>query len=184
VAGLPACPPQAAPEPDRRAEAASAPAARPDAPVRPRPEPESEFDARMREQGGREGDGFTVTLVWDDRSDLDLHVVCPGGGRAGAGAAGCAGGVLDVDANGYLSGGLRMLERPVENLRFPASAPAGRYEIEVLITSSYARRTGFDGRRNRGPHPFRVRVKSGEREQVFRGVVRRIGAPVRFAFER
>ena len=127
---------------------------------------------------------LTVTLIWDDASDLDLQVMCPGGGTAGVDAAGCGGGVLDVDANGYSSGGLRMMERPVENIRFGASAPMGTYGIRVYISPGYS--TGFvrDRQRNLGRHPFRVRVLSRGSEEVFESVHPGLGRrDVRFRFE-
>ena len=127
---------------------------------------------------------LTVTLIWNDASDLDLQVICPDGGRAGVAARGCGGGVLDVDANGYGSGGLRMMDRPVENVRFGDSAPRGSYGIRVFISAGYATSSGRDRARNFGPHPFRVRVHSRGGDQVFEGVHPGLGGPdVRFRFE-
>ena len=131
---------------------------------------------------------LTVTLIWDDASDLDLQVFCPDGGRAGVAVAarGCGGGgVLDVDANGYgTDRRLRMMDRPVENVRFGESAPRGSYGIRVFISRGYATNFGRDRTRNLGPHPFRVRVLSRGQEQVFEGVHPGLGGPdVRFRFE-
>lgn len=129
---------------------------------------------------------LTVTLIWDDASDLDLQVTCPDGGKAGVAAPspGCGGGVLDVDANGYGSGGLRMMDRPVENIRFGSSAPPGSYGIRVFISQGYATSFGRDRLRNRGRHPFRVRVLSRGEEQVFEGVHPGLGGrDVHFRFE-
>ena len=94
----------------------------------PAPEEESsEFDDRVEDQEGEVSEELTVTLIWNDESDLDLEVHCPGGGAVGVAAQGCAGGILDVDANGYGSGGLRMMAKPVENIRFRGEAQEGEY---------------------------------------------------------
>ena len=130
----------------------------------------SEFDERVEDQEGEVSEELTVTLIWNDRSDLDLQVHCPGGGAVGANVGGCAGGVLDIDANGSSGGILRMMDQPVENIRFPGSAPAGDYRIRVSISDSYLDNIGEDRRRNTGAHPFRVRVISHGAEQVFEGV--------------
>ena len=133
-------------------------------------EEQSEFDERLDAEDGEVSEVLTMTLIWDDRSDLDLEVHCPGGGTAGVRGTSCGGGVLDVDANGYGSDGLMMMERPVENVRFGASAPAGEYRIRIFIAESYENNTGDDRTRNSGRHPFRVRVISHGNEQVFEDV--------------
>ncbi len=130
----------------------------------------SEFDERVEDQEGEVSEELTVTLIWNDRSDLDLQVHCPGGGAVGANVGGCAGGVLDIDANGSSGGILRMMDQPVENIRFPGPAPAGNYRIRVSISDSYHDNIGEDRRRNTGAHPFRVRVISHGAEHVFEGV--------------
>ena len=161
IARLPACPPQPA-----------APLAQPpemQAQLEPPPEP-SEFNERLEASGGEVSEELTVTLIWDDASDLDLEMHCPGGGTAGIGGTGCGGGVLDIDANGYGTGGLRMMAKPVENIRFGANAPEGEYRIRIFIAESYERNSGYNRRRNLGRHPFRVRVVSHGNEQVFEGV--------------
>ena len=142
-----------------------------DPPPPPEEEDEpSEFDDRVEDQEGEVSEELTVTLIWNDESDLDLEVHCPDGGAVGVNAGGCAGGILDVDANGSSGGILRMMDQPVENIRFPAPAPAGDYRIRVSISDSYQDNIGEDRTRNTGAHPFRVRVISHGAEQVFEGV--------------
>ena len=46
-------------------------------------EEQSEFGERLDAEDGEVSEVLTVTLIWDDRSDLDLEVHCPGGGTAG-----------------------------------------------------------------------------------------------------
>ncbi len=173
LAGLPACPP---------VQAAAAPPAAPPAPV-PKPSPEpSEFDRRLAAEGGEVSEELTVTLIWNDASDLDLQLECPGGGTAGVSSTNCGGSVLDVDANGYTTGGLKMMARPVENVRFGSSAPHGTYGIRIFI-GGYSRSSGYDRARNEGPHPFQVRVLSNGRERIFNGVHSGLGrGDVRFRF--
>ena len=201
LAGLPACPPPraAAPPPPQTAQIAlprtepSRPEPEPQ-PPQPQPEPQpeppqpdrqppSEFDQRLKDQGGEVGEELTVTLIWDDTPDLDLEVTCPGGGTISPKGSVCGGGVLDVDANGYGSGGLRMMDRPVENILFGSSAPPGTYGIGVTIADNYAGSFGGDRRRNLGRHPFRIRVTSRKGERLFEGVHPGLGGPdVRFSF--
>ena len=177
LAGLPAC---------AAVQVAAAPQLAPPATVprlRPETEPSSEFDRRVRAEGGDVSEELTVTLIWNDPSDLDLQLTCPGGGTAGVAGSGCGGGVLDVDANGYSTGGLRMLDRPVENVRFGPLAPNGTYGIRVFIAESYLRQSGRDRVRNEGTHPFRVRVVSRGRKQIFDGVHPGVGrGDVHFRF--
>ena len=176
LAGLPACPPppvivEVPPEPAPPEPAPPEPAPPEPAPPEPPPAaPESEFDRRLDEQGGQVSEELTVTLIWDDDSDLDLQVFCPDGGVTGVAADGCGGGTLDIDANGYETGGLQMMDRPVENVLFGTSALSGVYQIQIRISANYVNRTGNERTRNLGSHPFRVRVFSRGTEQVFEGV--------------
>ena len=132
--------------------------------------PPSEFDERVEEQQGEISEELTVTLIWNDQSDLDLEVHCPGGGAVGIVARGCPGGLLDVDANGYGSGGLRMMTRPVENVRFQGEAENGEYWVRIFIVENYEREGGHDRRRNFGRHPFQVRVISRGEVMMFEDV--------------
>lgn len=90
---------------------------------------------------------LVIRLDWDDESDLDLHVVLPADADAGTneiwsrkpsglavGAAsgatvddGMAAGYLDFDSNSQCA----IDGRRVENVIFPASAPAGHYIVRV-----------------------------------------------------
>ena len=131
------------------------------------PDDHSEFDRRLDDADGEVSQELTVTLIWNDESDLDLEVHCPGGGAVGVVAHGCDGGILDVDANGYGTGGLRMMARPVENIRFRGEAREGEYWVRILIAEGYETLEGHDRRRNLGRHPFSVRVISRGEVTVF-----------------
>ena len=156
---------------------AEEPAPPPDEPTPPPDEPEdhSEFDSRLADAGGQVSEELTVTLIWNDDSDLDLEAHCPGGGAVGVVARGCDGGILDVDANGYGSGGLRMMARPVENIRFQGEAREGEYWVRISIAEGYEAAGGNDRRRNLGRHPFSVRVISRGEVTVFEEVHEGLG---------
>ncbi len=172
LAGLPGCLPsspaslETRPEQQAQPEPSELDESTPEQQAQPEP---SEFDQRLADNGGEVSEELTVTLIWDDESDLDLAVHCPDGGTAGVLGTGCGGGVLDVDANGYFSGGLRMMARPVENVRF-SSPPPGEYWIRVFVDEGYAGASGYDRQRNLGRHPFRVRVLTRSGEEVFQDI--------------
>jgi molecular chaperone DnaK (HSP70) len=91
---------------------------------------------RLIREGAQSGE-ITVSLMWDDVSDLDLHVVTPGGGRIYFGAKrGSCGGTLDVDMN---VNSLTASTKPVENV-FWEKAPTGSYTVEVVMFTN--RNTG------------------------------------------
>ena len=169
----PRMPPEPPPE-DPQPVLPDEPAAPPEEPLpeddpKPPEEPDdhSEFDRRLDDADGQVSEELTVTLIWNDESDLDLEVHCPGGGAVGIVAQGCDGGILDVDANGYGSGGLRMMAKPVENVRFRGEAQEGEYWVRIFIAEGYETSGGHDRRRNLGRHPFSVRVISRGEVTVF-----------------
>ncbi len=90
---------------------------------------DAEIKARVTGHGGMyDGVDVRASLVWNNRNDLDLHVLTPAGEHIyyGAKQASC-GGWLDVDMN--VSGGTT---KPVENVRWAkGKAPAGRYKVFV-----------------------------------------------------
>ncbi len=131
------CPPTPAP----------APAA---APVPPSPDAE-----RAQRQGAQAGK-LQVILAWDDRNDLDLHVVCPDGVDINYIRRRACGGTLDVDANGDVR---RLTPSAVENVYFTDPRP-GRYRI---VVDPY-------GMRERAASPFRVTVRrDGQPDRVTTG---------------
>lgn len=148
-------PPIAPPSPERR----PTPPPPPPPPPEPEPEPEpppDEFDRRVDREGGQSGD-VQITLIWNNVNDLDLWVTCPNGQRIYYGSMQGCGGVLDIDANAG-----RTSNSPVENVTWPNGAPPGRYRIEI---DHYANRGGPD------PTPYRVRVRIGDEERIYEGVL-------------
>jgi hypothetical protein len=123
------------------------------------PPPADDIDRRLDREGGQRGE-LNVTLVWDNRSDLDLEVVCPGGARINFRQPRNCGGRLDVDANVR---GQSLTDRPVENVFFAGDPPAGTYELVVTLF-----RAAPGSPRS---HPFSVRVQVGGRTQTLNGTV-------------
>ena len=98
-----------------------------------------------------------VTLSWDVDSDVDLHVVAPGGEEIFYGhRSSSSGGTLDLDSNaGCTIDGIRN-----ENITWPVGrAPRGVYTVRVDYWSSCAvARTEYS-----------VRINNGGAVQIFTG---------------
>ncbi|NJN45395.1 MAG: hypothetical protein HC808_01660 [Candidatus Competibacteraceae bacterium] len=126
----------------------------------PTAEESQEFTDRLATEGGKVGE-ITVTLLWNNRNDLDLVVICPNGERLYYNTPTVCGGALDVDRNA----GKQLMDRPVENIHWPqGQAAAGTYRVAVKY---YARKDG-----NAPPvTPFQVRLLRNDQEQIFKGMV-------------
>jgi hypothetical protein len=120
----------------------------PPSPAPPRPLPAAVSPAgdagRAERQGARSGK-LQVILAWDDRDDLDLHVVCPDGADIGFHSRSACGGTLDVDANGEVG---QLTDTPVENVYF-TDPPPGLYRV---VVDPYDMRA-------RAATPFRVTIR-------------------------
>lgn len=83
---------------------------------------------RLEAKGAKyEGCEIRCSLIWNTRTDLDVHCICPDGVEIGFSNKHHANGALDVDAN--VSGETLT---PVENIRWPlGKAPEGRYQFYV-----------------------------------------------------
>jgi len=98
--------------------------------------PKDEVAARLQREGARIGD-VTISLIWNDQSDLDLHVKVPtpGGEEAISYShkkSKCGGVELDVDMNA----GAPYSKEPVENVyagdvERGMQAPLGTYKVQV-----------------------------------------------------
>ena len=88
---------------------------------------DAEIAARLRREGGKTGD-VRVSLIWNNKNDLDLHVVPPSGEEVYYAHKNTrCGGELDVDMN--VRGDST---KPVENIYWPAGgAPRGKYRVYV-----------------------------------------------------
>ncbi len=89
-------------------------------------EQEDVFAERLGREGAATGE-VQVSLIWFNKNDLDLSVVCPSGERISFDnkISNC-GGRLDVDMNE--SGNS---EEPVENVFWEKDAPQGRFRVFV-----------------------------------------------------
>ena len=113
-------------------------------------------DAERAQRQGAQAGKLQVILAWDDRNDLDLHVVCPDGVDINYIRRQACGGTLDVDANGDVR---RLTPTAVENVFFNDPRP-GRYRV---VVDPY-------GMRERAASPFRVTVRrDGQPDQVTTG---------------
>jgi hypothetical protein len=122
---------------------------------------DAEMKRRVEGAGGQyEGVDIRASLLWDNRNDLDLHVITPRGEHIyfGSKRSNC-GGWLDVDMN--VRG---ETTTPVENIRWArGAAPRGHYRIYV---QNY--RFHEPGRQ---PTPFKVEVEISGEIYHFTGVV-------------
>lgn len=113
-------------------------------------------DAERAQRQGAQAGKLQVILAWDDRNDLDLHVVCPDGLDINYIRRQACGGTLDVDANGDVR---RLTPTAVENVYFTDPRP-GRYRV---VVDPY-------GMRERTASPFRVTVRrDGQPDRVTTG---------------
>lgn len=112
-----------------------------------------EMDELLEIMGAQSGK-ITVSLGWQTKDDLDLHVTTPDGSHIYYGNRSAGGGTLDVDMNVYED---ECGPSAVENIFFPDPAP-GVYKVSVV---NYTDRTD-------GDTPFVVRVTVGETQKVFR----------------
>ena len=114
------------------------------------------LDAERAQRQGAQSGKLQIILAWDDRNDLDLHVVCPDGVDINFIRRRACGGALDVDANGDMH---QLTSTPVENVYF-TEPPPGRYRI---VVDPY-------GMRERGASPFRVTIRrDGQADAVVTG---------------
>ncbi|MDR2617852.1 MAG: VWA domain-containing protein, partial [Treponema sp.] len=123
-----------------------------------------EFSSRLAQAYAHSGD-IRISLMWDNRNDLDLHVITPKGEEIYFhNMRDSSGGWLDVDRNV-----LGETAEPVENIFwYDDSAAKGEYQVWV---QNY----GFH-EPNREPYPFRVEIKNGGEYYYYNGVVSNYGS--------
>jgi Ca-activated chloride channel family protein len=119
----------------------------------------TEFSQRLTGAGAQSGD-IRVSLLWNNRNDLDIHVVTPRGEEIYYGRTkDSTGGFLDVDMN--VSG---ETTKPVENIFWPVDkSPQGSYRVFVQNFAFHER--------DRSPTTFQVEVKSGNAYYQYEGTV-------------
>jgi Ca-activated chloride channel family protein len=122
-----------------------------------------EFSARLAQSSARVGD-LRISLTWNNRNDLDLHVVTPAGEEINFNyPQDSSGGRLDTDRNLY---GETM--RPVENVYWPENAAVpGTYRVFVRNYATNEPGTDLT--------PFQVEIKNGKDYLYFEGTLRGSG---------
>jgi len=90
----------------------------------------TELQERLRDAGAKAGE-IEIGLSWQNRNDIDLHVVDPRGERIFFGDRfSSTRGELDVDRNASCGG--NVTNEPVEHVVWPPNfAPKGMYRVEV-----------------------------------------------------
>lgn len=106
-----------------------------------------------------------VTVRWQGKNDLDLHVIDPAGEEIFYSQnISTSGGKLDVDAN---AGCDVLMDRPVENIFWPeGGAPTGSYKVLVKY---------YENCGDPIETAYVVELKVDDETQVFQGQVSTVG---------
>jgi hypothetical protein len=97
----------------------------------------SEFAMRLEREGAMIDAEVRISLIWNCRDDLDLHVTCPSGEEIWYSAKkSTCGGFLDVDMNASDP----YSRNPVENIVWANNAPSGEYRV---VVNNYCQRSGL-----------------------------------------
>lgn len=128
----------------------------PPPPPPPPPAPPQPPQPRGCQEQGCETGRLQITLIWPTQDDLDLYVDCPGdtlyfGHRAGS----CGDGKLDIDAQNE-----RDMPNPVENVRWQAPPPNGRYRVRVQL---------WDFRGRARPIDYEVQIRLNDQLRSCKG---------------
>ena len=135
------------------------------------PPPEAEvIQEKVVEAGGKSGE-VQFSLVWESKSDLDLHVINPAGDRIFYKSRfDRLGGALDVDCN---ADHRRLSASPVENVRWLQGDPAsGRYTVWVH----------FFRARNEDSADFKMMAKTGGDFDIQEAQVSRVNSLLVFRY--
>jgi len=120
---------------------------------------DAEMQQRVEEAGGQYKDvDVRATLLWNNRNDLDLHIVAPSGEHIYfSHMRSDCGGWLDVDKNVHGE-----TTKPVENIRWSkGKAPKGHYEVYVQNWRFHEPSTEAT--------PFKVELEVNGKIQYFTG---------------
>eukprot|EP01130_Rhizamoeba_saxonica_P001228 TRINITY_DN11114_c0_g1_i1.p1 TRINITY_DN11114_c0_g1~~TRINITY_DN11114_c0_g1_i1.p1 ORF type:complete len:651 (+),score=162.59 TRINITY_DN11114_c0_g1_i1:39-1991(+) len=89
---------------------------------------DAEISKRLKALNAQQEGQICITLSWDNKNDLDLHVFTPDDHHLSySQKSSPCGGKLDVDANA--SGNT---DTPVENIFWIGNPPTGHYRVEVI----------------------------------------------------
>jgi hypothetical protein len=124
-------------------------------------ETDDEIAERLEQAGAQFGDP-QFSLAWNNRNDLDLHVIDPAGNHIWYRQRNSpTGGKLDVDANADAG---RTTNQPVENIYWqPGNAPEGPYRVYVHHYANHG---------DRDPTSYTLRITVNGRTREFQGSLR------------
>jgi hypothetical protein len=127
-----------------------------------------ETEDRLRRAQGTEGK-LDITLAWNGREDLDIHIRCPGGEIWAENRKAC-GGSLEIDRNAKAD---QREDSPVEHVTWVTEPPTGEYEVLVRLYNRF----------DLAPRdiPFTVVVREGDTRKVFTNSTREVNQMVRVA---
>ncbi|MBL8021750.1 MAG: hypothetical protein JNM27_18905 [Leptospirales bacterium] len=121
---------------------------------------DAEIQQRVESAGGQyKNVDVRASLIWNNRNDLDLHVICPSREEIFYGhKQSVCGGWLDVDMN--VQG---ETTKPVENVRWSrGTAPHGRYKVIVQ---------NFRFHDSPAPTDYRVEIEVNGEVKQFKGTI-------------
>ena len=119
---------------------------------------DAEIKSALKQRAACTKVSMCASLIWDNRNDLDLHVITPSGEHIYyAHKQSRCRGELDVDRN--VRG---ETTKPVENVRWrKGEAPAGRYRVFVQNYRFHET--------DHAPTPYRVELEINGKTQRFEG---------------
>ena len=129
---------------------------------------EQSFLGRLTRAGARSG-ALTVSLLWNDTNDLDLHIECPSGEVLNYRNKQACGGILDIDRNAHTNA---LTAEPVENIVWTSKPTRkGLYSVYVHFFNQHdaaASSSKFEVRLKRGTSVSHSsgRVTPGQRLKV------------------
>ncbi len=128
-----------------------------------------EAEERVQQANVASDGKFEITLVWNGREDLDLHVFCADGHIFYGSRMGC-GGLLDIDRNSKKS---EAIENPVEHVVWQDDPPPGDYRVEVVLFDRYEL-----PQRN---IPFNVIIRDQNGQREYKGQIEQTRTPMQVA---
>ncbi|MDR1904489.1 MAG: VWA domain-containing protein [Treponema sp.] len=123
----------------------------------------TDLSERLARGGAHSGD-IRISLIWNNRNDLDLHVITPKGEEIFFdNLKDSTGGWLDVDRNVYGE-----TTEPVENVFwYEGNALHGEYRVYIQNYDYHES--------DYGPTPFQVEIKNGDELNYYDGIIRGYG---------
>ena len=150
----------------RRAEADTNPNPNRNQPT-DRPDARETEERSIRAQGTR--GKLDITMAWNGREDLDIHVRCPGGEIWAENRTAC-GGSLEIDRNARAD---QREDNPLEHVTWVTEPPGGEYEILVRLYNRFELAAR--------DIPFTVVVREGDTRKVFTGTAHDVNQMMRVA---